>query len=134
MLGVVRLLEAAKRQKQRSNSGLSQRELLDSGIDIMETNGELYSDQKEQASRRSVEAQLYAAGLTCSPPPCSLPRPPYFPRSPSKAVSLPSVDCESLQRVVLLSRCALNHVGYDMDYECHVRKSLLCWHCKRQSL
>ena len=70
MLTLVRLLETAKRQKLRSNSGLSQRELLDSGIDIMETNGELYSDSKEQASRRSIEAQLYAAGLSpCLAPP-----------------------------------------------------------------
>ena len=75
MLTLVRLLETAKRQKLRSNSGLSQRELLDSGIDIMETNGELYSDSKEQASRRSIEAQLYAAGLSpcLAPPPAPPP-------------------------------------------------------------
>ena len=80
ILNLIRLLDTAKRQKLRSNSGLSQRELLDSGIDIMETNGELYSDAKEQASRRNVEAQLYAAGLSFSflhapsppPPPCCL--------------------------------------------------------------
>ena len=75
MLALIRLLDTAKRQKLRSNSGLSQRELLDSGIDIMESNGELYSDSKEQASRRSIEAQLYAAGLSPCPPPPPPPHP-----------------------------------------------------------
>lgn len=63
MLLMHRLLEVARRQKVRSNSSLSQRDLLNSGIDIMETDGELYSEQKQLASRRSAEAQLFAAGL-----------------------------------------------------------------------
>lgn len=70
-----RLLEVARRQKVRSNSGLSQRDLLNSGIDIMETDGELYSEQKQQASRRSADAQLFAAGLLLPPPPPPLPAP-----------------------------------------------------------
>ena len=91
MLVLIRLVESARRQKVRSNSGLSQRDLLDSGIDIMETNGELYSDQKEKASRRTVEAQLYAAGL----PPC--PPFPSLPPSPSFCVFLLCLPFEPLQ-------------------------------------
>ena len=66
---MLRLLEVARRQKLRSNSELSQRDLLNSGIDIMETDGELYSEQKQQASRRSAEAQLFAAGVLSPLPP-----------------------------------------------------------------
>ena len=63
-LVVPRLLEIARQQKLRVNSNMSQRDLLDSGIDILETNAELCSERKQLASRHDVDAQLYAAGIT----------------------------------------------------------------------
>lgn len=48
----------------RVNSGMSQRDLLDSGIDILDTNAEVYAEGKPFASQHNVDAQLYAAGLT----------------------------------------------------------------------
>ena len=67
ILVVCRLLEGARLQKMRINSGMSPQDLLDSGIDILETNSELYSEQKLHASQRSIEAQLYTAGTNFCP-------------------------------------------------------------------
>ena len=64
---LLRLLEIARQQKMRVNSGMSQRDLLESGIDILDTNAELYSEGKPLASQHNVDAQLYAAGLTFAP-------------------------------------------------------------------
>ena len=51
----------------RINNGMSPQDLLDSGIDILESNGELYNEQKMHASQRSIDAHIYTAGKNSYP-------------------------------------------------------------------